>query len=225
MLKRSYLFIIAIAFTVLLAVMPAIAEQQATAEDGRKVLLKDDGTWTYVEEQHVVATENPDFRNASWGMSMQQVMATEAGEPASKDGTSLVYLVTVASLSCGAVYTFVDGKLAYGGYVFSVQHSNRNGYIDDYEKIKGLLSQKYGTPAMDRTVWLNDLYKDDKDDWGMAIAVGHLTYYTSWNLPHTTVLQALKGDNYEITHLIRYSSTELAEATEAADRKNNLEGL
>ena len=72
----------AFTFTLLLvlAIAPlTFAQTIATTSDGKTVVLKDDGTWSYVPTAaQATAT---DFRNTAWGMSSTRVKALEASKP------------------------------------------------------------------------------------------------------------------------------------------------
>lgn len=92
-------------------------------------------------------------------------------------------------------------------------------------KLKKLLTKKYGTPKEDKEFWSNDLYRDDLDHWGMAIAVGHLSYYATWETEKTAVEISLTGDNYKVTHKVLYQSRKLAELREADREAKQLEEL
>ena len=87
------------------------------------------------------ATEKYDFRKTTWGMTKKEVRRIE-GEPRYETERVLGYLDTVAGMDCMVLYGFENGKLTRGGYRFLVKHSNKNLYIDDYEKIKKLLTKK-----------------------------------------------------------------------------------
>ena len=105
-------------------------------------------------------------------------------------------------------YVFTTDSLVRTTYIVTEKHSNRNAYIDDFNALKDLLESKYGTPQTDDTYWKNSLFKDDLEDWGTAISIGHLAYQATWKLERTEILLMLSGDNYEITLIIQYTGTE-----------------
>ncbi len=110
-------------------------------------------------------------------------------------------------------------------YLFTEQHTNKNDFIDDYHRLKKLLVKKYGKPSKDTHTWKNDLFKDDPQDWGMAICVGDLVYYSEWETQNTNIFLFLTGGNYEINHLIRYASKQLEEEVEKAREEETLEAF
>jgi len=153
-----------------------------------------------------------DFRETTWGMSKEQVKATEDKKPDFEADTMLGYDVTISGKDFSCIYSFLEDKLYNSGYFFTGEHTNKNLYIDDYEELKETLTKKYGKPKTDIPgLWKNDLYKDDKSHWGMAISVGHLTYGASWETSTTEIYLMLSGDNYEISLILSYDSKELRE--------------
>jgi len=153
-----------------------------------------------------------DFRKTNWGMSKEQVKAIEDKKPAFEDDAMLGYTVKIDGENFMCVYNFLEDKLYNTGYGPTKEHTNKNLYIDDYEELKEILTKKYGKPKSDLgTFWKNDLFKDDKSKWGMAISVGHLVYGVQWETPTTKITLKLSGDNYKIMLIIAYDSKELKE--------------
>ncbi len=54
------------------------------------------------------------------------------------------------------------------------------------------------------------MYKEDYSQWGFAVSLGHLTYYSSWETERTSVFFVLNGENYDLETVIEYSSKELS---------------
>ena len=161
-----------------------------------------------------------DFRKTNWGMSKEQVKATEDKKPDFEADTTLGYDVTISGKDFACIYSFLEDKLYNSGYFFTGKHTNKNLYIDDYEELKETLTKKYGKPKMDIPgLWKNDLYKDDKSHWGMAISVGHLAYGNSWETPNTKISLMLSGDNYKIQLVLSYTSKELEEWVKQTEEK------
>ena len=163
----------------------------------------------------IVALSNDvkyDFRKTNWGMSKEQVRATEDKEPDFKDDNGLGYDIKINGDDYYCSYSFLEDKLYNGGYASTEIHTNENLYIDDYEELKETLIKKYGKPKSDLgTFWKNDLYKDDKSQWGFAISIGDLVYGARWETPTTIITLMLRGDNYKILLILSYYSKELEE--------------
>ena len=152
-----------------------------------------------------------DFKKMNWGMSQEQVKATEDKKPDYEDNTALGYKVKINEKDFYCGYNFLEDKLYTSGYVFTGEHTNENLYINDYKELKETLTKKYGKPILDKVVWKNDLYKNDEQNWGMAISVGHLIYGVSWETSTTNISLMLSGDNFKISLVIIYDSKELKE--------------
>jgi len=171
-----------------------------------------------VEAKDVESLPNG-FRKATWGMTRNQVKATESGKIMRDSENALAYKGSVGNADVLIFFFFVSDKLVRGKYSFLTEHTNKNEFISDFERIKSTLKDKYGDPQKDETFWSNELYKDEPENWGMAIAVGDLSYYTTWENENTDIVLALDGDNYEISLVVEYSSKALHHLAEEAKKK------
>ena len=152
---------------------------------------------------------DPDFRNVNWGMTKEEVKQIETIKFEEENDNMLIYSTRISNLDAILFYVFVGNKLTKAGYLFTEEHSNDNLFIDDFKKIDALLIKKYGAPDAQEITWKNDLYKNDPQYWGTAIAMGYLSYYTGWQNDKTYIEHDLYGDNFKITHKILYVSKEL----------------
>jgi len=153
-----------------------------------------------------------DFRKTTWGMSIEQVKATEDAKLDIEGDSELGYSgIKINGKDFICVYFFLEDKLYRSGYGLLGKHSNDNLYINDYENLKEALTKKYGKPRFDKVTWRNDLFKDSRQDWGTAISIGHLEYFSSWETSTTYINLGLNGDNYEISLNFGYYSRELKE--------------
>jgi len=212
---------------ILVLLLPNLSYGQKTAitEDGERVILKDDGTWELIKEESKPKSET-DFRKASWGMSREQIKALENNLKITMEKEEyLGYQTQIAGLDCNLIYFFTNNKLVRGRYFFTEPHSNRNDYILDYTTLKKLLEKKYGEASEDEQIWKNDLYKDDYDQWGFAVCVGHLVYYAKWETDITIIYLSLNGENYEISLMIEYQSKQLKSLEEQEWKKDTLDEL
>jgi hypothetical protein len=93
-------------------------------------------------------------------------------------------------------------------YYFERNHTNHNDYIDDYIDLKEALIKKYGEPSSDDIIWENNLHKDNLQEYGLAISVGHLEYLTQWtHINNTTnIVLNLYGKDNKINLNILYAS-------------------
>jgi hypothetical protein len=155
------------------------------------------------------------FRQTKWGMTTDQVKALESshfiGDQTGSDGLKIkVYEGKIGEFNAAIGYYFAEGQLVEGRYLVSDKHVNKNLHLLDFEKIKQNLIEKYGQPQSDEHLWLNDLYKTDPNEWGTAVSAGHLVLQAEWSLLDTAILLMLKGDNFDSTLSVDYSSTDEA---------------
>ncbi|MCP5048343.1 MAG: hypothetical protein GY940_14330 [bacterium] len=166
-------------------------------------------------------TFSTNFRKAKWGMSMAQVKKVETQKLKQQSGTVLMYTDTLLDLPVSCLYQFSGEKLTVGAYVFSQKHTNKNDFISDFQRVKKALTKKYGPPMSNNDrLWKNDLYKDDRQQWGFAVSLGHLQFFAFWQTPETRIVLELSGDNYKIKMFLRYDSLKLK--TEEKDDSDKL---
>lgn len=167
-----------------------------------------------------IYSDQYDFRKTNWGMSKEQVEATEDKESYAENDIMVAYRVEIDAKDFLCIYQFLEDKLFFSGYVFEGEHTNENDYIHDYKEIKEILIKKYGESDKkklkflynrEEIYWENDLFEKRESDWGMAVSIGHLSYSSIWETPTTRIELILDGDNYKISLRIRYTSKELEE--------------
>jgi len=199
-------------------------QQNATTDDGRKVILKNNGTWEYLKEDtnKTIKSSFFDFRKSKWGMSKKEIKKTEIGKIKREEDKVIVFDGTVSNIDALIAYIFVEDKLVRAKYIFTPKHSNKNDFLVDYRTVKDALTEKYGTPQSDDTYWRNDLYKDNYSEWGFAVSLGHLTYSCDWETETSKILLMLSGENYTVDLVTEYSSKELKYLEENEKKKRKL---
>jgi len=167
-----------------------------------------------------------DFRIANWGDSKESIISKEGKiNKASIDG---IYLFDdfVAGMSCSVAYIFTNNKLTMAKYIFKEEHSNKNDFINDYDNIVSLLSDKYGEASYNSSNWRNDLYKGDIEHYGLAISLGHLNYSAGWlKNDKTDISVLLSGENYDIELVIQYLSKKYQNLRKQEYRKKSIDKL
>jgi hypothetical protein len=181
---------------------------EATTDAGKKVLLDSDGTWRFVEPVTIDAS-NEGFRRIPWGASRTTISERETLDLVQRIPDGLMYHTPIAGLSCNVVYILVDDQLVRAKYMLDQEYENQNNYLAATDKLKASLETKYGAPDRDNSYWSDDLYKDEVNDWGMAVSCGHLTRFVFWETAATTICLYLTGENFEIDVGIEYTSKAL----------------
>lgn len=170
-----------------------------------------------------------DFRVAKWGESRESIMKKERETNLLPDSPD-VYLFksTIAGMQCVVGYFFTNDQFTMAKYIFEEEHSNSNLFIDDYTRLVRLMSQKYGKPqegGENNMIWFNDLWRDNYEDWGLAISAGHLAYDASWETEKTEILVQLSGENYQIHLVVQYLSRELKGKRHEKTLEDNMKWL
>jgi hypothetical protein len=165
----------------------------------------------------------PDFRKVVWGMSPSEVKAREVQKPVfEKDQGSkriVAYSDRIVGLECAVYYIFIGEQLVRTKYLVLEDHSNKSEYLLDFTALEKALTEKYGKPTKQETLWKNELFRTEPHQWGLAVSAGHLMKYSSWETARTVISIIIKGDNYKVSLEVEYSGKILSELEESADKK------
>ncbi len=164
------------------------------------------------------------FRGSPWGATVSEVKTHEGPERVYERDNTLTLVAEVAGVDAAVSFTFIDDKLVQGLYLITATYTNKNMYLSDYATFKQALTNLYGAPAQDGTLWLNDLYQHDPSQWGFAVSLGHLKYMSTWETAHTRIRLFLVSDNYDIRLMVRYTSRRHAGLIERAAATRKLDG-
>lgn len=170
--------------------------------------------------------EDYTFRNNRWGMSRSEVIARE-GMPDKVErlgsggyGRALYFTdVEVAGIKAMMFFFFTENKLTKSGYIFTKTYNDKNNHIDNFEKVRSIVSDKYGPPEFDEKKWSDDLFKGYPDDYGFAVAKGHLSYKAIWRTPRSKIFLILRGKKMEVTHMIHYYSKKFEDLVEQREEE------
>lgn len=163
------------------------------------------------------------YLTTRWGMSKKQVKALFP--KARAEGETLATTTEVAGKSAIVVFVFAGDRLARVGVVFTERYLNTNQYVLDFEAMCALVTRKYGAPTEDEERWSGELFRDDPEQLGTAVASGQHRRWTTWETPETEIEASLSGERFEVTHKIIYSSRALAEVLAAESERAKLDGL
>ncbi len=171
-----------------------------------------------------------DFRNTRWGMSPAQIKLTEEGNPIGEGplppyDLAISYKGNLEGSDAEIGYMFNADKLVLAGYAFTERHEDNSLYVKDYEKIKALLSKKYGPPAQDNEIWADETKKAKPEGYGNAVADGALVLQSSWSVPGTDIYLTLKSDGGNVTFSALYYSAELNPLAIERKFRNTAEGF
>ena len=150
------------------------------------------------------------FRYTKWGMTPQEVIASETMDPIAKDEKMIKYKTQILDKNVELLYLFAQNKLVGASYMLDENYLNSDRFIETYARFKEELIKKYGPPNKEKTHWKKDAFKSDRRKWGIALSLGYLEYFTFWETPGTTVSCGLKENNYYVLCSVQYWSMEFS---------------
>ena len=143
-------------------------------------------------------TGPPDFRQATWGMTVKQVK--EAEKSAKLDGELpglLSYDGEIAGIRAWILYLFDEDKLVRG--IYSIETS-QDTIIKDYETIRAFMLKQYGEPAEVKMgpkdeMFTGDLDPGNPEDLYSLVLRKSISPETIWETGRTRIyLQLIEKD-------------------------------
>ncbi len=132
-----------------------------------------------------------------WGDAPDRLRKAVSGQIERDEQGTLIYLRNLSDHGVLEGYEFRRDSLVRGQYILLQGPLNGlNEFIGYYEALKRTLTETYGNPLHDRTVWDNDLYQPVPDYWGVAVMIGHLHYHASWDTAEGTITLELTGNRH-----------------------------
>jgi len=181
-----------------------------------------------------------DFRKTNWGMSREQVKATER-EIHEWENWAVNYYIdfkgTIQDTECKTLEYFpveINGKNYTCQYVFLENKLYRGRYrsfgssnINEYKILKGLLNKKYGKAKKDWKIWRNDIFRGYSYYLETAIKIGHLVQVARWETATTNIELRLSNEDggTRIMMTVYYWSKELMEQKVQREEKERIDKL
>jgi hypothetical protein len=168
----------------------------------------------------VTANAQNDFRNFAWGSPINQVESSEKSKLIVKvKDDELEYEEQLAGSDCNVYYIFNDNdKLVSGLYFFTKVYDNPQLYLQDYNKFKTLLEQKYGKPTSDNQIWNHNTPPMEKHNYGQAIADGDLALNSVWETANSNI-------KIKLVSLDKHPSLQIIYTTRTLDEMENKDAL
>ncbi len=149
------------------------------------------------------------FRKTTWGMSRDQVKASESDTPTEDRPEVVTYTGEYGGIPSIIGYMFEGDKLVRAGYLMRSTSEDPESYVGDYEKVKENLIKEYGAPAEDKVDWGEGEELQYKDKPGAAVCGGKLAYSASWVKDGTVIKETLGGVEGKCRHGVMFESIEL----------------
>jgi hypothetical protein len=168
-----------------------------------------------------------DFRGFSWGNSLGKIQSGENDKLLFKSGNDeLLYKDILGGSDCEVIYIFNDNdKLTSGMYIFSKKYSNPQLYLQDFNKFKTLLIEKYGNPVSEKETWSNNTPIAEKHTYGQAVADGNLSLNTVWNTERSVIKIVLVTADKHPSLQIHYTTRSLDELENKEELKEAIKKL
>ncbi len=164
------------------------------------------------------------FRSTTWGMSPDEVKEVETlNFVAQDDDQGMIYLMyqgSVGNMDVILGYMFVNNELATASYDFKETYLSMGQYIEQYNRIKGILKDNYGSPTHDLENWNNETLKE-YTDLATGISLGYVTLNTQFDTDDMMVQTELETVNFETSHTVLYFSKSHMEAVRNAFSNQN----
>lgn len=104
-----------------------------------------------------------DFRKTSWGMAKEEVKVTENIKPDLEEDNRLVYSVEIDGRDYDCIYLFLENKLYRSWYTLKDKYINKDSYIDEYKRLKELLTKNFGKPKKEGDI--SNIYSSNLTTW------------------------------------------------------------
>ena len=149
-----------------------------------------------------------DFRDATWGMTRDQIVALHPGElPADRRIGAIGFDGTLAGLDVLIFYRFDEqGLLFEAGYEINTEDVAALTIVEQYNTLNGLLLRRYPDAGAPQQIWRNRLFADKPEEWGRAVNSRHLTYQWQFTGGRTRVEHTLQRGRRDISHMLLYAA-------------------
>lgn len=157
-----------------------------------------------------------DFRVGVWGDSMKDIQRKEKEIELFVTEDNVGGYSQVMGIDMFVGYYFTNDKLTHGIYMCSEEYDDANKYVQDYEKLKKVLIDKYGEPTTDDEIWTSKMYdRDNPQHRGKAVATDGLKYFTTWDVNNKTrVSLFLTGEGLQTFLTVGYQDLDYAKQQE-----------
>jgi len=163
-----------------------------------------------------------DFRKAKWGMTKDEVKASEK-LPVSEELPGVVtYVGELGGKPAIIGYVFnAEGQLMRAGYLVDNYDIPPGDYVAAFEKAKRDMGVRLGRPSADGIEWASGVQDEtDPEKFGEAACAGKLQYAVSWINDRTAVNLTLDGDGGKCRLGAMYDSMDLYVVPTIVEKKN-----
>ena len=141
--------------------------------------------------------EDFNFRNTRWGMSKEDVLASESGEPVVKTETQIGYFTEISDMNIYVAFIFGNELLVSTLYALRDMREKLDDSFKDFENFKKILTMKYGeSNAGEGDVWADPSRGDedglkalllDRPKYEEALKQGEILHAAMWKTDNTWI--------------------------------------
>lgn len=145
--------------------------------------------------------EDYDFRNTRWGMSKEDVLASESGEPVVRTDSQIGYFTEILDKNIYVAFIFDNEHLFSTLYALRDVREKLNNSVKDFEDFKQILTMKYGEPnAGQGDLWADPFCSEadalkailsDPKKYEEALNQGQILHAAMWRTDKTWIKVAL----------------------------------
>jgi hypothetical protein len=168
--------------------------------------------------------EDYDFRNTRWGMSKEDVLVSEPGEPVVQIDTQIGYFTEILDMNIYLAFIFDNERLVSALYALKDVRENLDDSLKDFEDFKHILTMKYGEPnAGQGDVWADPACGDedtlealpaDRSKYEEALKQGKILHAALWKTGNTwikvSLARIMEGEGHNCGVAVEYQSILLA---------------
>ncbi|RYZ17073.1 MAG: hypothetical protein EOO70_02955 [Myxococcaceae bacterium] len=187
------------------------------AADGTPMLLTD-GSFNPPFTHPPKGYRSPEgYQQARWGMSLVELKKLYPGA-GHVEASGIALNGKTAGLETVTVFRLVGDKLVLVIVTETENRSSAAADLQDYERLKRLLTRRYGEPLNEEEAWSSDLFRGDPARRANAIKMKTLVLKTTWMTGETMIILEAEGEAFGIKSSVSYLSARLgSNANEAAD--------
>ena len=160
-------------------------------------------------------------------MTKDEVRATESAKPAYESDNALGYNGELSGTPCMIYYEFDAGGLERAAYL--IDQSDDEKDIEAYNRLKTLLTKKYGEPEEEGMVLTHNVYRlpkvEPNIDLEKALSEDAVRLKTWWRTDDTNIALACRGVKGNVQLAVMYNSLESKSRAEQAAEVRDLELL
>ena len=145
--------------------------------------------------------EDYDFRTTRWGMSKEDILTSEAGEPVVQTDTQIGYFTKILDKNIYVAFIFDNEHLVSALYALRDMREKLDDSFRDFADFKQILTMKYGEPnAGQGDIWADPSFGDedtlkslllDRSKYEEALNQGQILHAAMWRTDKTWIKVAL----------------------------------